>query len=227
MAVILNEKVNDGFFGLWHITEEIEDLLPLAKLSPLDLETWSAIHAVQRKKEWLATRAILNELTGESIQISYFADGRPYLKEHPMNISISHTKCYAAILLHDTATPGIDIELDSRSAERVATRILSPLELEACKDKEGYSNRKLLIHWCAKEAIYKMVPENSISYAKQIQISLNDIIEEPHPFSGTFQSEHLLVPIRLFYKSFQDLIVVWGWAEKSELTDKFPLTYNF
>jgi 4'-phosphopantetheinyl transferase len=223
MAVIYKEKAENGLFGLWNIAEEIEDLLPLAKLSSRDLETWNAIKAIQRKKEWLATRALLNELTGRHLQIYYHTDGRPYLKGYPMNISISHTKGYAAVLLHGNAIPGIDIEMDLRSAERVATRILSPTELEACKENEGYSNKKLLIHWCAKEAIFKMVPENSISYAKQIHISLNDISKEPHPFSGTFQTENRLVAFRLFYKSIGELIVVWGWADKSEQTDKFPL----
>jgi 4'-phosphopantetheinyl transferase len=216
MAVIYKEKVENGLFGLWNITEEIEELLPLANLSSSDFETWTAIKALQRKKEWLATRALLNELMGQHIQIRYFDDGRPFLENLPINISISHTKGYAAVLLHDNAIPGIDIEMDSRSAERVATRILSPLELKACRENEGYSNKKLLIHWCAKEAIFKMVPENSVSYAKQIHISLNDISEEPHHFSGTFQSENLLVAIRLFYISIGELIVVWGWADKSE-----------
>jgi 4'-phosphopantetheinyl transferase len=213
MAVLYHEKVENGLFGLWNITEDLEDLLPLAKLSSDDLATWNGIHALQRKKEWLATRALLNELIGESIHISYYADGRPHLDNYPMNISISHTKGYAAVLLQSRTIPGIDIELDSRSAERVAARILSTPELEACKESNGYSNRKLLIHWCAKEAIFKMVPGNSISYAKQIHISLNDILKEPHPFSGTFQSEDLIVSVRLFYKSFQGLIVVWGWAD--------------
>lgn len=212
MAVIQIEKTEDGLYGLWKITEEMEELLPLAKLSPQDLETWSAIKAIQRKKEWLATRALLNELTGQKIQINYYTDGRPFLGNNPTNISISHTKGYAAILLHDKKIPGIDIELNSRSAEKVATRILSPEELESCKEDEGYSNKKLLIHWCAKETIFKMVPEHSISYLNQIHISLNEPVIEPHSFFGTFHSESEFVPINLFCKSIEDLIIVWGWT---------------
>lgn len=212
MPVIQIEKIENGIFGLWKITEEPEELLPLVKLSPSEFETWSAIKAIQRKKEWLATRALLNEITGITTQISYYPDGRPFLENLQTNISISHTRGYAAILLHDKEIPGIDIELDSRSAERVATRILSPKELESCKNDEGYSNRKLLIHWCAKETIFKMVPEHSISYLNQIRISLNNPDTEPHSFSGTFQSESGILPIKLFYKSIEDLIIVWGWA---------------
>jgi 4'-phosphopantetheinyl transferase len=211
MAIIKTEKLDNALFGLWHITEEIEDLLSLARLFPYDLDKWTAIKALQRKKEWLATRALLNELTGQLTQISYYTDGRPYLTNYPMKISISHTKGYAAVLLHSKIDPGIDIELDSRSAEKVATRILSPEELESCSDNEGYSNKKLLIHWCAKEAIFKMIPENIVSYAKQIHISLNHPVEDFHSFSATYQSEASLMNFNLFYQSIGELIIVWGW----------------
>jgi 4'-phosphopantetheinyl transferase EntD len=211
MAVIQTEKVENGLFGLWKITEELEELLPLAKLSSRDLDTWVAFKAIQRKKEWLATRAMINELTGQSIQISYHSDGRPFLDNFPMNISISHTKGYAAVLFHSKANPGIDIELDSRSAEKVASRILSPLELEDCRENEGYSNKKLLIHWCAKEAVFKMIPESKVSYSQEILISLSNQVEESFSFHGIFQSDERLIPINLFYKSFGELIVVWGW----------------
>jgi 4'-phosphopantetheinyl transferase len=220
MAVIQIEKIENGLFGLWKITEEIEELLPLAKLSAQDLEFWSTIKAIQRKKEWLATRALLNELTGQTTKISYFSDGRPFLENLQTNISISHTKGYAAILLHDKEIPGIDIELDSRSAERVATRILSEEELINCRENEGYSNKMLLIHWCAKEAIFKMVPEHSVSYLNQIHISLNEPVKELLPFPGTFHSDSGTFPINLFFKSVEDLIIVWGWASVSKSTPK-------
>jgi 4'-phosphopantetheinyl transferase len=215
MAVIQIEKIDNGLFGLWKITEEIEELLHLSNLSAPDMEKWSAIKAIQRKKEWLATRVLLNELTGQHIQIRYFADGRPFLENHASNISISHTKGYAAVLLHNKEIPGIDIELDSRSAEKVAERILSPEELDACRENEGYSNKKLLIHWCAKEAIFKIVPENGVSYLKQIRISLNGPVGEPHSFAGTFHSKSGPVHINLFYKSTEELIMVWGWPTLS------------
>ncbi len=219
MAVIQTDKIENGLLGLWEITEEIEELLLLVNLSPEDLDTWNTFKAVQRKKEWLATRALLYELTGQFIRIGYYSDGRPYLKDYPMNISISHTRGYAAVMLHSKPNPGLDIELLSRSAEKVADRILSPDELEACRTENGYSNKKLLIHWCAKEAIFKMVPEKQVSYLKNIRIILNDQYEEAFPlahqhistFSGTFQSENRLLTIRLFYKEIKDLIVVWGW----------------
>ena len=215
MALLFSEKLDNGLLGLWKITEEEEDLLSLANLSSEDLLIFSSFKAAQRRKEWLATRILYNQLTGEPAVINYHPDGRPYLENSTVNISISHTKGYAAILLNEYDIPGIDIELDSRSAEKVASRILSPEELESCRENENYSNKKLLVHWCAKEVIFKIVPEHGISYLKQINITLDNISEEIHAFRGTYYSESNSVAIDLFYKSFQELIVVWGWPAHS------------
>ena len=217
MSVIYTEEFDNGLFGLWKITEELEELLPKANLSTPDLETWSLIKAVQRKKEWLATRALLNELTLQYTQINYYSDGRPFLKDLPRNISISHTKGYAAVLLHNNQVPGIDIELNSRSAERVATRILSSEELDFCKEGDGFSNQKLLIHWCAKEAIFKMIPVKNVSYSKDIHISLMNPVQTSGSFPGTFHSESGPVSINLYYKLIDELILVWGWVDNSLL----------
>ncbi len=211
MAVIQTEEIKNGLLGIWKIDEEVEELLPLAHLSSDEFDKWNAFKALQRKKEWLATRALINHLTGQSVRISYHPDGKPYLENFPMNLSISHTKGYAAVLLHNHLNPGIDIELDSRSAEKVASRILTPKELEACTEDGSYSNKKLLIHWCAKEAIFKMMPENNVSYLKEISISLNNQDGESFSFSGTFRPPSQTISINLFCKSVEQLIVVWGW----------------
>ena len=211
MAVIYSEEFGNARLGLWKITEQEDELLSLADLSPLDSETFNAFKATQRRKEWLAVRALLKNMMKNPARIGYFPDGRPFLEDLSQNISISHTKGYAAILLNDQEIPGIDIELETRSAEKVATRILTPEELESSREGEEYSNKKLLIHWCAKETVFKMVSDHSVSYLNQIHIFLNPPLAEPHPFKGTCLSEAGNLTFDLFYQSIQELIIVWGW----------------
>lgn len=217
MAIIYSEELGNGFLGLWQITEEEEELLALAGLSADDLPTFSSFKASQRRKEWLAVRALLKQLIKEPAQIEYYPDGRPFLRNSAYQVSISHTKGYAAILLNNKEIPGIDIELESRSAEKVALRILTPEELESCRQNDGYSNKKLLIHWCAKETVFKMVPEHNVSYLKQIRVFLNNIESQPYSFSGNFLSENTLLSFDLFYKSINDLILIWGWKSMKNL----------
>lgn len=110
MPLILHKNRDNSEIGLWKISEELEELEHLADLTLPDWITYSGISALHRKKEWLATRALLNELTGERNLIKYHQDGRPYLDHSKYLISISHTTGFAAIMLHESFLPGIDIE---------------------------------------------------------------------------------------------------------------------
>jgi len=212
MPLILHKNIGNGEIGLWEISEAPEELEHLAGLSPADSITYSGISALHRKKEWLATRALLNELTGETILIKYHNDGRPYLENSKYQISISHTTGFVAIMLHQTCFPGIDIELASRQVSRVARRFLSMEEYEVCRSNEGFLNRKLLLHWCAKEAIFKMVPYSDIKFSKNIQIKLGDSIQDSGSFHGLFIWKSEPVPIALEYLEKKGVIMVWGYT---------------
>jgi 4'-phosphopantetheinyl transferase len=213
MPLLLQENIENGKIGLWKISEEIEELLCLAKLSYPDNIIFSEISASHRKREWLATRALLNELISEPHHIRYHSDGRPYLENLPINISISHSFGFVAILLHTFAIPGIDIELTSRLVGKVASRFLSPDELAACSDKTGFSNNQMLLHWCAKEAIFKMVPLSDIEFSTDIQILMNDLTGESGSFQGIFRYKSAKIPITLYYRLVAEIIIVWGWVD--------------
>ena len=213
MPLILRENIDNGEIGLWKVSEEIESLLLLAKLSDPDIITYSGITAIHRKKEWLATRALLNELIAEQHLIKYHIDGRPYLENSSTNISISHSTGYIAIILQPESIPGIDIELITRKVGKVGSRFLSPDELAICSEEAELSNHRMLMHWCAKEAIYKMVPFSNIEFATDIRISLNNSIKDSGSFQGFFNDKSGPVPIILYYKIVSEVIIVWGWVD--------------
>jgi len=214
MPLILRENIENGVIGLWKVSEEIEELLKLAKLTDRDTITYSEISAPHRQKEWLATRALLNELIEKPQLIKYYIDGRPYLEDHQTNISISHSIGYIAILLHTTSFPGIDIELITRKVGKVASRFLSPDELAVCNNDAEYANRRMLLHWCAKEAIFKMVPLSNIEFSTDIAILLNDSTKDSGLFQGFFNDKSGAVPITLNYRILSDVLIVWGWINQ-------------
>jgi 4'-phosphopantetheinyl transferase len=218
MALVLHKNIENGEIGLWKISEELDDLLLLAKLSSGDSMTYSGISVLHRKKEWLATRAILNELIMEPGPIKYYKDGRPHLENGPFNISITHTLGFVAVMLHRKFIPGIDIELISRKAGKVASRFLSSDELASCSDKSGFSDRLLLLHWCAKEAIFKMVPFSNIEFSTDIQISINDASKDSGSFQGTFNDRSGQIPICLDYLVENGVLLVWGSISEFKLT---------
>ena len=214
MPLVLHQNIENGEFGLWKISEEIEELLHLARLSDQDRLTYSGISAPHRKKEWLTTRALLNALLSEPDSIQYHYDGSPFLSDGQFNISISHTKGFVAILLHRLYCPGIDIELISRQVGKVASRFLSSDELTACTETMGLSNRRLLVHWCAKEAIFKMVPFTDIEFSTDIQLLIDDVSKDTGSFNGIFNTRSSRVHIPLEYLVYDEVIVVWGYVDE-------------
>jgi 4'-phosphopantetheinyl transferase len=214
MPLILHKAIENGVIGLWKISEEVDELYQLSRLSDPDQLTYAGISSLHRKKEWLATRALLNNLTGEPVRISYHEDGRPYPEKGEFKISISHTSGFVTILLHQKSIPGIDIELTNRQVGKVASRFLSSEELDACRESSEYSNRQLLLHWCAKEAVFKMVPFSNIEFSTDIRIKLNDVSHDSGSFHGIFNTKDDQVLIPLNYLINNGVVIVWGSVDQ-------------
>jgi 4'-phosphopantetheinyl transferase len=158
---------------------------------------------------------LLNELINSPLNIRYHSDGRPYLEDSPTHISISHSSGYIAIILHENYFPGIDIELITRKVGKVAKRFLSPSELTVCNSNQEMANHRMLLHWCAKEAIFKMIPLSDIEFSTDISILIDEFVETAESFQGTFNSKSGAVPITLYHKVIGELLIVWGWVEKT------------
>jgi phosphopantetheinyl transferase (holo-ACP synthase) len=217
MPITLRENIDAGVIAIWKVAESLDDLILLAGLSEQDSIVYAAISAPHRKKEWLAARILLNELIGAKSRIAYHSDGRPFIENSSCNISVSHTSIYVSIFLCRNAMPGIDIELVTRQVGRVAKRFLSTEELTTCYDGHEYSNWKLLVHWCAKEAIFKMVPLNDIEFATDIHIKYDGSISDSGTFHGSFEFVTGSAPIALSYRILDELLIVWGSIEKEAL----------
>ena len=95
---------------------------------------------------------LLKELLGEEARVDYHSTGAPFLACVPLYISISHTKDYVAVIL-DKRPTGIDIEYRSDRILKIRSRFMNPEE-EAGIDLE-HEVEHLLIHWCAKETLFK------------------------------------------------------------------------
>ena len=141
--------------ALWRTDEAVEELLP--RFSPSlrlrygrELQRFATPH---RRLEWLSVRALLAEVWGEEMEIAYAPSGKPFLKESPYAISISHTKGYVAVALGEGRPVGIDIERYGQRIHRVASRFLHPDERVA--PYGGDPTWGLLLHWSAKESVYK------------------------------------------------------------------------
>lgn len=95
-----------------------------------------------------AVGEILRRRFGDSVRLVHNDDGAPQLVGSPLEISISHSRRFAAVMLSPQGPCGVDIEeprLDQLS--RVRSKFLTPGEMAADVD--------LLTAWTAKEAVFK------------------------------------------------------------------------
>lgn len=157
-----------GLLGIWKMEESYRELL---QLLPDDMranavETVKNIRSERRTIEWLSTRILLFMLLGKEKTILNHADGKPYLEDGSYHISISHTKNYAAVLLHETHNVGIDIEIRSDRVRKVAHKFIAD---EEYIDPAQQTIHQLL-HWSAKESLFKLMDEAGIHFKHHLHI---------------------------------------------------------
>ena len=167
--LIRKQHTSEGaLLGVWKTEESRDQLL---QLLPENFRAQAAEHiatigAEQRVLEWLATRITLYQLLGEEKTILKKANGQPYLSDNSYHISISHTKGYVAVILHPTLSVGIDIETVSERIKRIAHRFIS--EKEYVDEKQEVVHQ--LLHWSAKESLFKLINETEVDFREHFHI---------------------------------------------------------
>ncbi|MDR0756614.1 MAG: 4'-phosphopantetheinyl transferase superfamily protein [Tannerella sp.] len=163
----LLQKHTSPRWGIWRIEEGWEQLLAQSDCPALYRPFLDKCRSDSRKAEWLAVRLLLRELTGRETAIAYHDNGSPYLPESDCNISISHTRGYAAVILDCTHVAGIDIEYRSERVQRIKSRFLHESESDRLNNA---STDALLICWSAKETAFKMTGRRTADFRKDIRV---------------------------------------------------------
>lgn len=162
--------------GVWKIEESSDELLSMLDLQSEYQPFLQLLKTEKRRQEWLASRVLLKELAGEELLIAYHDDGAPYLPASVSSLSISHTNGYVAVLLQGQGRAGIDIEYRSGRVLKIRTRFMSPEEdTSICPVHEV---EHLLVHWCAKEALFKMIRQREVDFIRHLHV-------EPFSYSGS------------------------------------------
>lgn len=159
MPIIHIETDNaiDADIYFWKIEESCEELARLFDKGDIMLaDAAKRFKSVKRQQEWLATRALLMHTPYKELLILYHSNGKPYLSDKSMHISISHTQSHVAIAISGEPI-GIDIETKSRNAHSAAKAYLQPQEIKTVNSSEE-PHKEALRLWTAKEAAFKLNP---------------------------------------------------------------------
>ena len=195
--------IGNGRLMIWKTTEDLDDLKRELQ-NPVNLQEYDALLSDKRKKEFLAVRVALKKMLSKEEVIFYHSSGKPFLSKEHYNISISHSGCWVALFLHPDKDIGVDIELFRPKMEKLYTRFLN--ENEQSYLYEGNDISKVRITWSAKEVLYKIIGEEAVDFAAQLEIKPFDLMPE-----GEIKAEHLISKkmYNLWYKLNDDYVLVY------------------
>ena len=207
MGLFLQHKTVDMQWSVWKMEESLDTLFSLLP----DVRRVSCEQEMQRftsdrrKLEWLSVRVLLYSMLQEDKEIGYSSEGKPHLTDNSSFISISHTKGYVAVVLGLPGREvGVDIEQYGERVRKVAHKFMR--EDEQPSVFRGTDTWSLLLHWSAKETMFKCLNASEVDFRGHMRI-LPFAVNESGVFSA---EEYRTVEKRRFtihYYLFPDFVL--------------------
>jgi 4'-phosphopantetheinyl transferase len=207
MAIIVNENFECACqLAVWKITERLDDLLSRVTLTRNELDTLERFSFEPRKLEWLSVRVLLNEMTGKEHTIGYNGNHKPYIIGNSYFISISHSRDLTAILLSRDKKVGIDLEYMSHRIGSIAHKFINGDDVITTDEEQRKYH--LYIHWCAKEALYKICDKQNINFKENLTLDPFEPMEKG-VILGRVHNRMRNEPFTMNYFSLGNYVVVW------------------
>ena len=190
-------------WALWHIAETEDELSFISQEScPEDIVNF------QKRLEWLAARALVKTLL-EEFGLDYYGlrkdeFGKPFLKEHPHQISLTHSFPYVAAQIDRHHPVGIDLEQPKEKLKTIAHRIFNEDEVKDAGDDIV----KLCLYWSAKEALYKIHGKRNLLFTHHLSI-LPFKLASSGKLVGQIKLPEKETTLQLRYTVMQDFVVVY------------------
>lgn len=173
----------------------------------IDLKAFALSKNLQLKRE-IETQGknfLINELLKKPSKIIYDPNGKPFLKDDTMHISITHSHDKLAIILNELEKTGIDIELIRDKVIKIKHKFLAEDELLDA----GIHVEKLLVYWAAKETLFKIVSEQGINFIGDLFIKPFQYNLEGGNITGEINLPLLKRSYHLHYQQTEDYILVY------------------
>ena len=207
MGVILKDTIGDEcILGMWEIEEDFDTLFSMLKLEDDELERLQGFKNLGRKLEWLSVRTLINDMMQTNSRIIYNAERKPFLKGNSWNISISHSFNLTSIFISKNKRVGIDLELMSHKISSISHKFINAQEYVT--DDPDLKRYHLYIHWCAKEAMYKICDKQDINFKENLTVFPFQPGEEGN-IKGRVLNSKGVDDFWLQYKRYKDYSIVW------------------
>ncbi|MEP7129216.1 MAG: 4'-phosphopantetheinyl transferase superfamily protein [Chitinophagales bacterium] len=169
MALIYKREIaTETLIGLWHIEESAEWFRSQLMLDEKENALIDSIRHPQRKLHWLSSRVLLRTMmqTDQFIHLENDLNGKPIVRNFPVEISLSHSADLSALLLSRKYKVGIDIEKMDPKVLRIQHKFVNAAEMKWVVDEKRIE--QLYAIWCAKEAMYKLYGEKKLDFRQHL-----------------------------------------------------------
>ena len=206
------EKIFDNDFsilGVWKIEENVEELLEFLMMKSSEMNVLQSFKNDTRKIQWLSVRALIRTMLNNPsfpLEVLYDKFNKPTLVQSKYNVSISHSKNKAAVILSKSQQLGVDIEHIHPKIERVIHKFMSESEINAAP--KGFEIEYYHICWCAKEALYKLNGRSGINFIEDIKIS-PFTYKEKGEFYAEIKIKDSWNPFTMCYFKINDYMLVY------------------
>lgn len=193
MPLVNIKTISNGIrLALWQMTETEDELCQMVHYDFTDLQSHN------RRRELLTECCLLYALTGDrKLKIDHQTSGKPLLPG--FEVSISHTRGWAVMLLSENRPVGIDIEFFSDRVNRVVSRFI-----RADEQNDGVERR--LINWSAKETVYKLLSDEDLQH---FEMRLAPFTQQEE---GNLKVEDLKQGgmVNVHYQINEDYVLTWA-----------------
>ena len=207
MGLLIKKYVKDNcLLGIWEVTEGYNDLFSKLSLLPEEIKTLNGFQNRFRSIEWLSVRVLLNEITGKKLSVIYNGNRKPFIKGNSYNVSIAHSKDFTTVLLSKNKKVGIDLEFMSHRISNIESKFIN--DNEVITQNKARKKHHLYVHWCAKEALYKICDKQDINFKKNLTIE-PFIPKEEGFINGWVNNKYMNEKFQLYYFTINNYIIVW------------------
>ncbi len=162
------ETIEGCHVVVWEVSENLDWFQNHVFVTDNEQADFLTISHPIKQLEWFAGRAAVQYIVRPFVYDGLIKDqyGKPHLRNHDAQISVSHTAKYVVVAFHNKKPVGVDLERVSEKIRRISHKFLNDKELATAND----NLEKLAAYWCAKEALYKLHGTKQLSFKQNISV---------------------------------------------------------
>jgi phosphopantetheinyl transferase len=191
---------------VWSIDESIAELYGNLVLTEQSQQRIQSMKSVLHQRAFLSVRQLLLQLGYTDADLYYDASGKPHLTDGKY-ISISHSHQLAVVIVSNQAV-GVDVELVREKVAKIGPKFCAS-ELQYLAPDLTTETQRLTVIWGAKEAVFKIVNREGISFNHHIFVGPFELSSTKTSALLSFDSLHR--PFSIQYQLIANYALVYAF----------------